>query len=79
MITQNELDKIRQQRISDLMPDAILATKKHGFTSISRLQREFRIGYTLAADIFDELKARGIIEQEWDESLPGYKLVEGDK
>ena len=45
----------------ELFPDAVELVVRTGQASISLLQRRFRIGYTRAARLIDDLERRGIV------------------
>lgn len=45
----------------ELYSDAVDLVIEIGTASVSMLQRRFRIGYTRAARIIDEMEARGVV------------------
>ena len=45
----------------ELFPDAVELVVRMGEASISLLQRRFRIGYTRAARLIDDLERRGVV------------------
>ncbi len=60
----NKLDyteKNPEDDIDSLFADALELVLKSGHASISLLQRRFRIGYTRAARLIDELETQGVI------------------
>ena len=62
----------------ELTEDAIAFILKSGQTSVSMLQRRFRIGYNRAARIIDEIEEKGIIGPS-DGSRPRQVLVTEDQ
>jgi S-DNA-T family DNA segregation ATPase FtsK/SpoIIIE len=49
--------------LDELFPDAVELVVRTGQASISLLQRRFRIGYTRAARLIDDLERRGVVGQ----------------
>ncbi|KGG80281.1 cell division protein FtsK [Caloranaerobacter azorensis H53214] len=49
------------EAVDELLQKAIELVVEHGQASISLLQRKFRIGYSRAARLIDEMEARGIV------------------
>ena len=62
----------------DLLEDAISFILKSKQASVSMLQRRFRIGYTRAEAIIDEIERRGIIGP-WDGGRPRKVLLSEDE
>lgn len=58
----------------ELFPDAVELVVRTGQASISLLQRRFRIGYTRAARLIDDLERRGIVG-EYEGSKPREVIV----
>ncbi len=58
----------------ELFPDALELVVRTGQASISLLQRRFRIGYTRAARLIDDLERRGIVG-EYEGSKPREVIV----
>ena len=58
----------------ELFPDAVELVVRTGQASISLLQRRFRIGYTRAARLMDDLERRGIVG-EYEGSKPREVIV----
>ncbi len=56
--TEEEFDEV-----DELFPDAVELVVRTGQASISLLQRRFRIGYTRAARLIDDLERRGVVGQ----------------
>src|SRR5690606_28780675 len=51
------------EQMDELFPEAMELVVRTGQASISLLQRRFRIGYTRAARLIDDLERRGIVGQ----------------
>lgn len=62
----------------ELFPDAVELVVRTGQASISLLQRRFRIGYTRAARLIDDLERRGIVG-EYEGSKPREVIVTPDQ
>ena len=58
----------------ELFPDALELVVRTGQASISLLQRRFRIGYTRAARLIDDLERRGIVG-EYEGSKPREVII----
>jgi S-DNA-T family DNA segregation ATPase FtsK/SpoIIIE len=56
-----EEDQLSSESGDDLYDDAVNLIVEMNTASVSMLQRRFRIGYTRAARLIDELEARGIV------------------
>lgn len=56
-----EEDQVSSESGDDLYDDAVNLIVEMNTASVSMLQRRFRIGYTRAARLIDELEARGIV------------------
>lgn len=56
-----EEDQVSSESVDDLYSDAVDLIVEMNTASVSMLQRRFRIGYTRAARLIDELEARGIV------------------
>jgi S-DNA-T family DNA segregation ATPase FtsK/SpoIIIE len=61
----------------DLYQDAVSLIMEMQTASVSMLQRRFRIGYTRAARLIDEMEARGIVGP-YEGSKPRHVLVSRD-
>ncbi|NMA92371.1 MAG: DNA translocase FtsK [Firmicutes bacterium] len=57
-----EIDE-RLGEMDELFPEAVELVARSGQASISLLQRRFRIGYTRAARLIDDLEQRGVVGQ----------------
>jgi len=57
-----ELDEDLEE-LDELFPEAVELVVRTGQASISLLQRRFRIGYTRAARLIDDLERRGVVGQ----------------
>lgn len=51
------------EELDELFPEAVELVVRTGQASISLLQRRFRIGYTRAARLIDDLERRGVVGQ----------------
>ncbi|HOL18350.1 MAG TPA: DNA translocase FtsK, partial [Bacillota bacterium] len=58
-----EIEEGDGEELDKLFPDAVELVVRTGTASISLLQRRFRIGYTRAARLIDDLERRGVIGQ----------------
>ncbi|MEW5785987.1 MAG: DNA translocase FtsK [Bacillota bacterium] len=58
-----EMDDSAMEELDQLFPDAVELVVRTGQASISLLQRRFRIGYTRAARLIDDLERRGVVGQ----------------
>ncbi|NLM51966.1 MAG: DNA translocase FtsK [Firmicutes bacterium] len=56
---ENEVEDFYEE--DELFPDAVMLFAETGTASISLLQRRFRIGYTRAARLVDDMERRGFI------------------
>ncbi|NLY37975.1 MAG: DNA translocase FtsK [Firmicutes bacterium] len=56
-----EADEADTEEVDQLFPDAVELVVRTGQASISLLQRRFRIGYTRAARLIDDLERRGVV------------------
>jgi S-DNA-T family DNA segregation ATPase FtsK/SpoIIIE len=56
-----EVDETDTEELDQLFPDAVELVVRTGQASISLLQRRFRIGYTRAARLIDDLERRGVV------------------
>lgn len=56
-----EEDQVSSEPGDDLYSDAVELIVEMNTASVSMLQRRFRIGYTRAARLIDELEARGVV------------------
>ena len=56
-------DGAGEEELDQLFPDAVELVVRTGQASISLLQRRFRIGYTRAARLIDDLERRGVVGQ----------------
>lgn len=54
-------EEIKEEEMDQLFPSAVELVVRTGQASISLLQRRFRIGYTRAARLIDDLERRGIV------------------
>ena len=55
------MDETDTEELDQLFPDAVELVVRTGQASISLLQRRFRIGYTRAARLIDDLERRGVV------------------
>lgn len=62
----------------ELFPDAVELVVRTGQASISLLQRRFRIGYTRAARLIDDLERRGVVG-EYEGSKPREVIVTSEQ
>ncbi len=62
----------------ELFPDALELIVRTGQASISLLQRRFRIGYTRAARLIDDLERRGVVG-EYEGSKPREVIITPDQ
>lgn len=62
----------------ELFPDAVELIVRTGQASISLLQRRFRIGYTRAARLIDDLERRGIVG-EYEGSKPREVIITSEQ
>ncbi len=60
MLTQ-ETEEEEWEDVDELFPDAVELVVRTGQASISLLQRRFRVGYTRAARIMDDLENKGVV------------------
>ncbi len=58
-----EIEEGDGEELDELFPDAVELVVRTGTASISLLQRRFRIGYTRAARLIDDLERRGVVGQ----------------
>lgn len=61
MIPSDEPEKEFLEATDDLYDEAVSLVIEHGSASVSMLQRKFRIGYSRAARIVDQMEERGIV------------------
>ena len=61
MIPSAEEEKKKEEVEDELYPSAVELILEMNTASVSMLQRRFRIGYTRAARLIDEMEARGIV------------------
>lgn len=54
-------DELKAEEVDALFAEAIDLVVRNGHASISLLQRRFRIGYTRAARLIDDLEKRGLV------------------
>lgn len=54
-------EELKEEEMDQLFPSAVELVVRTGQASISLLQRRFRIGYTRAARLIDDLERRGIV------------------
>ena len=52
-----------EDKMDELMPQALKLVMKNGKASISMIQRRFSVGYARAARIIDQMETRGFIEE----------------
>jgi len=76
-ITENVEDNSFEE-VDPLLPDAIELVFRTGHASISLLQRRFRIGYSRAARLIDELEIKGVVG-EHEGSKPREILVSSEE
>ena len=76
-ITENVEDNSFEE-VDPLLPDAIELVVRTGHASISLLQRRFRIGYSRAARLIDELEIKGVVG-EHEGSKPREILVSSEE
>jgi len=67
-----------EENIDPLFADALKLVTKSGHASISLLQRRFRIGYTRAARLIDELETKGVVG-EHEGSKPRQIIMSEDE
>src|SRR5690606_31598730 len=61
MIPTDEPEKEFSEVTDDLYDDAVALVIEQGQASVSMLQRKFRIGYSRAARIVDQMEERGVV------------------
>lgn len=61
MIPSDEPEKLISETTDDLYDDAVMLVLEIKTASVSMLQRKFRIGYSRAARIVDQMEERGIV------------------
>lgn len=66
-VTKPSASEQREKSFNELWNDSLRFATRLGAISISRLQRQFRIGFNKAATIIDKMNELGIIEEE----IPG--------
>ncbi|MBZ4647018.1 MAG: segregation ATPase, FtsK/SpoIIIE family [Clostridia bacterium] len=72
--SQTESSKSDSENEDELLPQAIEMSIEHGQASASLLQRKFKIGYSRAARILDQMEARGIVSG-YEGSKPRQVLI----
>lgn len=60
-IENKEDEKIQNEDVDELLPEAIKTAVDYGQVSASMLQRRLRIGFNRAARIVEQMEARGIV------------------
>ena len=73
------LEEYRFRKIKELLPEAVAMAQREGAIRISVLQRTFRIGYTLAAAIVDEMQRSGLVGLLFDQAAYGFPWIGGTK
>lgn len=63
-VTKPTASEQREKNFNELWNDSLRFAARLGAISISRLQRQFRIGFNKAATIIDKMNELGIIEEE---------------
>ncbi len=61
MIPTDEPEKLISETTDDIYDDAVMLVLEQKTASVSMLQRKFRIGYSRAARIVDQMEERGIV------------------
>lgn len=61
LVGSNQEDEEDWDQVDLLFPDAVELVVRTGQASISLLQRRFRIGYTRAARLIDDLERKGVV------------------
>ena len=61
MMPSKEDEQVKEEVTDELYPSAVDLVVEMNTASVSMLQRRFRIGYTRAARLIDEMEARGIV------------------
>lgn len=74
MIPSDEPDKAFEDETDELYDEAVKLVVEMQTASISMLQRRFRIGYSRAARIVDQMEARGVVGPQ-DGSRPRQVLI----
>ncbi|MBU8907356.1 FtsK/SpoIIIE family DNA translocase [Desertibacillus haloalkaliphilus] len=74
-MTPTEVKESEQEVSDEIYPDAVELVMEMNTASVSMLQRRFRIGYTRAARLIDEMEARGIVGP-YEGSKPREVLVD---
>ena len=72
--SQGETSKADPSNDDDLLPQAIDMVIEHGQASVSLIQRKFKVGYSRAARILDQMEAWGVVSG-YDGSKPRQILV----
>ncbi len=73
-ITQPQEEDSNWDEVDELFPEAVELIVRTGQASVSLLQRRFRIGYTRAARLMDDLERKGVVG-EHEGSKPREILV----
>jgi S-DNA-T family DNA segregation ATPase FtsK/SpoIIIE len=74
MIPTDEPEKSFEEETDELYDEAVKLVVEMQSASISMLQRRFRIGYSRAARIIDQMEARGVVGPP-DGSRPRQVLI----
>lgn len=78
-VTKPSVSEQREKSFNELWNDSLRFATRLGAISISRLQRQFRIGFNKAATIIDKMNELGIIEEEVvGSSKPRQMLITAD-
>lgn len=78
-VTKPSASEQREKSFNELWNDSLRFATRLGAISISRLQRQFRIGFNKAATIIDKMNELGIIEEEVvGSSKPRQMLITAD-
>lgn len=75
MIPTDEPEKAIEEEVDDLYDDAVQLVVEMQTASVSMLQRRFRIGYSRAARIVDQMEMRGVVGPP-DGSRPRQVLIQ---